>query len=71
MINETLNKTLLQEISNSRRFKITALNINSLPVYCDELRVYMNTKRIDILAINEIRSDETFLTGKFLFLVTP
>ena len=59
MINKTVNRTLLQEISNSRRFKIAALNISSQHVHSDELRVYVNTKSIDILAINEIRLDET------------
>ena len=59
MINETVNRTLLQEIPNSRGFKIAALNISSPPVHSDELRVYMNTKSIDILAINEIGLDET------------
>ena len=59
MINETVNRTLLQEIPNSRGFKIAALNISSQPVHSDELRVYMNTKSIDILAINEIRFDES------------
>ena len=59
MINETLNRTFLQEIPNSRGFKIAASNISSQPVHSDELRVYMNTKSIDILAINEIRLDET------------
>ena len=54
-----MNRTLFQEIPNSRRFKIAALNISSLPVHSDELRVYMNTKSIDILAINEIGLDET------------
>ena len=59
MINETMNRTLLQEIPNSRGFKIVALDISSLPAHTDELRVYMNTKSIDILAINGIRLDET------------
>ena len=59
MINETLNRTFLQEIPNSRRVKIAALNISSQPVHSDKLRVYMNTKSIDFLAINEICLDET------------
>ena len=59
MINETLNRTLLQEIHNPRGFKIAVLNISSLPVHSNELRVYMNSKSIDILSINEIRLDET------------
>ena len=54
-----MKRTLLQEIPNSRGFRIAALNISSLPVRSDELRVYMNTKRTDILAINEIRLHET------------
>ena len=58
MINEIVNRTLLQEIPNSRGFKIAALNIRSQSVHSDELRVDMNTKSIDILAINEIRLHE-------------
>ena len=59
MINETLKRTFLQEIPNSRRVKIAALNISRQPVHSDKLRVYMNTKSIDFLAINKICLDET------------
>ena len=71
MINETANRTLSHKIPDSRGFKIAAINISSQPVHSNELLVYMNTKSIDILAINEIRFDETILTWKFLFLLTP
>ena len=36
MINETVNKTLLQEIPSSTGFKIAALNITSQPVHSEK-----------------------------------
>jgi exonuclease III len=32
---------------------MASLNINSLLAHIDELRVYMNTSKIDVLTINE------------------
>ena len=43
---------LLSELSKHRGFKIAALNITSIPGHIDELRIYMNSKCIDILAVN-------------------
>jgi hypothetical protein len=42
-----------------RGFKIASLNIASLPKHIDELRVCMNAKEIDVLAINETRMDDS------------
>lgn len=39
---------------------MAALNIASLPKYIDELRNYMTSRPIDILAINETRLDFSF-----------
>ena len=47
-----LNADLLSELSKHRGFKLTALNITSIPGHIDELRIYMNSKCIDILAVN-------------------
>ena len=44
---------LLGEIANSRGFKIAALNIGSLPAHMNDIRLYMNSQTIDILALNE------------------
>ena len=44
---------LLGEIANSSGFKIAALNIGSLPAHMDEIRLYMNSQTIHILALNE------------------
>ena len=49
----TSNKnSLLGKIANSRGLKIASLNINSLLAHIDELRAYMTSGPIDILAIN-------------------
>ena len=45
-------------------FKIAALNITSIPGHIDELRIYMNSKCIDILAVNETRLDHTISSGE-------
>ena len=48
-----LNKnSFLGKIANSRGLKIASLNINSLLAHIDELRAYMTSGPIDILAIN-------------------
>jgi exonuclease III len=38
---------------------MASLNINSLLAHIDELRVYMNTSKIDVLTINETKLDST------------
>ena len=43
----------------TRGFKIAALNIASLYKHIDQLRTYMSTNFVDILAINESRLDYT------------
>ncbi|CAB3995252.1 Hypothetical predicted protein [Paramuricea clavata] len=42
-----------------RGFKIASLNITSLPKHIDELRICINDKEIDVLAINETRMDDS------------
>lgn len=46
-------------LPKTRGFKLAAINITSLPKYIDQLRAYMITKPIDILAVNETRLDDT------------
>ena len=38
-----------------RDLAIACLNINSLSLHLDELRIYMNISKLDILAINETK----------------
>ena len=40
-----------------RGIVITCLNINSLVAHIDELRIYINSARIDILCVNETKLD--------------
>ena len=42
-----------------RGMVIVCLNINSLVAHIDELRIYINSARIDILCINETKLDQT------------
>ena len=59
-----LNADLLSEISKNRGFKLAALNITSIPDHIEELWIYMNSKSIDILAVNETRLDDTISSGE-------
>ena len=59
-----LNVDLLNELSKHRGFKLAALNVTSIPGHIDELRIYMNSKSIDILAINETCLDHTISSGE-------
>ena len=59
-----LNADLLSELSKNRGFKLTALNITSIPGHIEELRIYVNSDRIDILAVNETRLDDTISSGE-------
>jgi len=54
-----LNADLLSELSKNRGFKLAALNTASIPGHIEELRIYMNLKCIDILAVNKTRLDDT------------
>ena len=45
-------------------FKLAAVNIVSLQAHIDELRVYMHSKVIDILAINESRLSSSISNGE-------
>ena len=60
----SLNVDLLSELSKHRGFKIAALNITSIPGHIDELRIYMNSKCIDILVVNKTRLDHTISSGE-------
>ena len=40
-------------------FKLASLNITSLVKHIDELRVFLTSSEIDVLAINETRLDAT------------
>ena len=51
-------------MSNNRGFKLAALNIVSLQAHIDELSVYMHSKVIDILAINESRLSSSISNGE-------
>ena len=59
-----LNADLLSELSKNRGFKLAALNITSILGHIEELRIYMNSKCIDILAVNETRLDDTISSGE-------
>ena len=43
----------------NRGLVIACLNINSLTAHIDELRVFMEDSKIDILAVNESKLDDT------------
>ena len=59
-----LNADLLSELSKNRGFKLAALNITSIPGHIEELRIYMNLKCTDILAVNETGLDDTISSGE-------
>ena len=42
---------------------IACLNINSLVAHIDELRIFINNTKIDILCIDETKLDQTCLPG--------
>lgn len=60
----SINSNVFQDIDKIRGFKITALNIGSLPAHIDELRVYMGAQTFHIQEINEARLDETISNGE-------
>ena len=51
-------------IPNTRWFKIASINLGSLYRHIDQLEIYMLSKRVDILAINETRLDSTVHDGE-------
>ena len=67
----TFNADLLRELSKNRGFKLAALNITSIPGHIGELRIYKNTKCIDILAVNETRLDDTISSGEVTVPLYP
>ncbi len=46
-------------LPKTRGFKISSLNITSLPKHLDELRLNMINQYLDILILNETRLDDT------------
>ena len=48
----------------TRGFKIASLNLVSLYKHIDQLRIYMLSKTVDILAINETRLDNSIQNGE-------
>lgn len=53
------NANLTFVFPKTRGFRLAALNIVSLPKYIDQLRIYLHSKPIDILALNETRLDSS------------
>ena len=60
VVTEPATKNVTFGIPNTRGFKMAALNIASLPKYIEELRNYMTSKSVDILAIDETHLDSLF-----------
>ncbi len=61
----------MQSISESnfllpsmRGFKLASLNITSLVYHIDELRVFLASNRVDVLAINETRLDSNIMDSE-------
>lgn len=63
-----LNADVLSELSKNRGFKLAALDITSIPGHIEEFRIYMNSKCIDILAVNETRLDDTISKGEVTWM---
>lgn len=49
----------LQDTIPSKGLVMAGLNINSLLAHIDDLRVFMTSQKIDILALNETKLDAT------------
>ena len=60
----SLNADLLSEISKHTGAKLAAINITSIPGRIEKLGIYMNSKCIDILLVNETRLDDTISSGE-------
>jgi len=63
-------KSFESMISVSRGLKIAMLNINSLSKHFDELQVFMQSKTLDIIAINETKIHLELTTNKSTFPAT-
>ena len=59
--NHLMQGNLLNMLNNYEGVRIASLNINSITKHIDELRLLMECKSINILAINESKIDETVL----------
>ena len=51
-------------LTNTRGFKLASLNITSLVNHIDELRVFIFSNRVDVLAINETRLDSNIMDSE-------
>ena len=57
------NKSIT-DLPPDRGLRTASLNINGLSTHVDELRVYLATNDIDILAINETKLDDSIMKGE-------
>ena len=57
----------VSELSKNLCFKLAALNITSFPGHIEELRIYMNTECIDILAVTKLVLMILYLVAKLQF----
>ncbi len=51
-------------LPSMRGFKLASLNITSLVYHIDELRVFLASNRVDVLAINETRLDSNIMDSE-------
>lgn len=52
------------DLPSHQGLRMASLNINGPSTHVDELRVYLATNDIDILAINETKLDESIMEGE-------
>ena len=53
-LNQSVNQTVIPRV---RGFKMASLNIVSLPLHIDQIRILLEDQIIDVLALNETRLD--------------
>ena len=63
----SLSDNPFPELNSSRGLKIACININSLLKNIDQLRIMLESNRLDILAINETKIDNTVQTMKLVY----
>jgi hypothetical protein len=51
----------INSLNNLKGMKLASLNINSITKHIDELRILMKDKPLDLIAINESKTDDTVL----------
>ena len=59
IVNDFVNDLPIKRLLKSKGFKVAHLNIASIPMHLDELKVLMKDKPVDVLSINETRLDDT------------